>query len=97
MSVIMTIATETTIKDVNSLMADIARVSPNVKITVVTDDCFDRLAVKVQGKGAKLVAWHWNRERYLNGDLDTDWSRVYPRHGLGYIIPFYENPMDNIL
>ena len=81
--------------NIGSLMDDIARVSPNIKATVVAVD--NRLAVKVQGKGAKLVAWHWNRERYLNGYLDTDWSRVYPRHGLGYIIPFYENPMNNIM
>lgn len=81
--------------NIGSLMDDIARVSPNIKATVVAVD--NRVAVKVQGKGAKLVAWHWNRERYLNGYLDTDWSRVYPRHGLGYIIPFYENPMSKIL
>lgn len=81
--------------NIGSLMDDIARVSPNIKATVVAVD--NRVAVKVQGKGAKLVAWYWNRERYLNGHLDTDWSRVYPRHGLGYIIPFYENPMNNIL
>ena len=95
MTVIMTITDETTMMDASSLIDDIARVSPNVKSTIVVAD--DRLAVKVQGKGAKLVAWYWNRERYLNGDLDTDWSRVYPRHGLGYIIPFYEDPMSKIL
>jgi hypothetical protein len=51
-------------------------------------------AVKVQGKNAKIVATHYNRERWLDGFNDTPWHKVQPRHGLGYIIPLYDNPLN---
>ena len=48
------------------------------------------LAVKITGKGAKLTAKYYCRELYYDGILETDWQSV--RHGLGYLIPFYNNP-----
>ncbi len=52
-------------------------------------------AVRLTGKGAKVVANTLARENYLNGHCDTDWRDV--RHGIGYLIPLYNNPMNSII
>lgn len=82
-------------KTIEGLSASILLIYPKMTVTVIDGDYGK--AVKVQGKGAKVCAWYWNGERYLDGYIDTDWSRVYPRHGLGYLIPFYDNPLNSIL
>lgn len=51
--------------------------------------------IVLTGKGAKVVANHLARENYLNGTTDTFWRDV--RHGLGYAIPLYNNPVNNII
>lgn len=48
-------------------------------------------AVRLTGKGAKDVANQLARENYLNGTVDTKWQDI--RHGLGYLVPLYDNPM----
>jgi hypothetical protein len=52
-------------------------------------------AVKITGKGAKITALMYSRELYYDGIVNTNWNNV--RHGLGYLIPFYDNPLDSIL
>ena len=80
---------------IEGLTASILLVNPNVTVTIIEGD--HGKALKIQGKGSKIVAWYWNSERYLDGYVDTDWSKVAPRHGLGYLIPLYENPLNSIL
>jgi hypothetical protein len=53
------------------------------------------IAVKVTGKGAKVTALMYSRELYYDGIVNTNWEGV--RHGSGYLIPFYDNPLDSIL
>jgi hypothetical protein len=65
------------------------RVWPSIKAKT-TRNQFGTLIV-LTGKGSKAVANHLARENYLNGDTDTLWRDV--RHGLGYAIPLYNNPM----
>ena len=52
-------------------------------------------AVKVTGKGAKDTVGYFTRENYYGGVVNTNWKAV--RHGLGYLIPLYENPLDSML
>ena len=78
----------------DGLKDQIKRVAPYVRVSVVATDYGE--AVKIEGKGAKTIAAHFARERYLDGDTDTNWARVNPRHGLGYIIPMYENPITSV-
>lgn len=52
-------------------------------------------AVHLTGKGAKDVANQLARENYRNGWCDTKWQDV--RHGIGYLIPLYNNPMTSII
>lgn len=55
-------------------------------------------AVKVIGKGAKITARHWTRENYCDGITNCDWSFPEPpRHGLGYVIPYYDNPLGSLI
>lgn len=68
---------------------------PHIKVELLTLECGQ--AIKVSGKGAKLIAWNYNRENYLEGYTDTAWDKVYPRHGLGYLIPCYNNPLNDLL
>ena len=75
----------------DGLKARIVRVAPYARVSVVATEYGD--AVKVEGKGAKKIAAHFARERFLDGDTNTNWARVNPRHGLGYIVPMYENPI----
>lgn len=75
------------------LAARIKQIHP-MQLTYVIDTAYGK-AVKVCGKGAKLCTEYFNRERYLEGFTDTKWKTV--RHGIGYLIPFYENPMNRIL
>ena len=79
---------------VDVLKARVADIAPYARVSVIATEYGE--AVKVEGKGAKKIAAHFARELYLDGDLDTNWSRVNPRHGLGYIIPMYENPIASI-
>jgi hypothetical protein len=67
----------------------IERVWPSIKAKVVAGQ-FGTIIV-LTGKGSKVVANHLARENYLNGDTDTEWRDV--RHGLGFAIPLYNNPM----
>ena len=65
------------------------RVWPTIKAKPVSNQ-YGTLIV-LTGKNCKAVANHLARENYLNGDTDTLWKDV--RHGLGYAIPLYNNPM----
>ena len=47
--------------------------------------------IVLTGKGSKVVANHLAKENYLNGFVDTQWRDV--RHGFGYAIPLYNNPI----
>lgn len=78
----------------DGLKDQIKRIAPYVRVSVVATEYGD--AVKVEGKGAKNIAAYFARERYLDGDTDTNWARVNPRHGLGYIIPMYDNPITSV-
>jgi hypothetical protein len=48
--------------------------------------------IVLTGKNSKVVANHLAKENYLNGDTDTLWRDV--RHGLGYAVPLYDNPLN---
>ena len=76
------------------LKARVSDIAPYVRVSIIATEYGE--AVKVEGKGAKKIAAHFARELYLDGDLDTNWARVNPRHGLGYIIPMYENPITSM-
>ena len=78
----------------DGVKAHITRVFPQARVSIIATEYGE--AVKVEGKGAKSIAAYFARERYLNGDTDTNWARVNPRHGLGYIIPMYENPITDL-
>lgn len=71
----------------------IERVWPGLKTKVVHNQ-FGTVIV-LTGKNSKAVANHLARENYLNGDTDTLWRDV--RHGIGYAIPLYSNPMANAI
>jgi hypothetical protein len=68
----------------------IERVWPTIKAKPVSNQ-YGTLIV-LTGKGCKTVANHLARENYLNGDTDTLWKDV--RHGLGFAVPLYNNPMN---
>ena len=68
----------------------INKIWPNITAKVAHND-FGTLIV-LTGKGAKVVANHLAKENYLNGDTDTLWRDV--RHGLGYAVPLYDNPLN---
>ena len=70
----------------------IARVWPGITARVAHAE-FGTLIV-LTGKGCKAVANHLSKENYLNGFTDTLWRDV--RHGSGYAIPLYSNPLDTI-
>jgi hypothetical protein len=67
----------------------IPKIWPGIK-TKIAHNQFGTIIV-LTGKGCKAVANHLARENYLNGDTDTLWRDV--RHGLGYAIPLYNNPL----
>jgi hypothetical protein len=67
----------------------IERIWPSIKAKAAKTQ-YGTLIV-LTGKGAKNVANHLAHENYLNGFVDTRWQDV--RHGLGYAIPLYNNPM----
>lgn len=67
----------------------IERVWPSIKAKAISNE-FGTVIV-LTGKGAKVVANHIAKENYLNGDTDTLWKDI--RHGLGFAIPLYNNPM----
>ena len=71
----------------------IERIWPTIKVKVIQGEHGTMLVLT--GKGSKVVANHLARENYLNGYVDTRWRDV--RHGLGYAIPLYNNPMNNII
>lgn len=71
----------------------ISKVWPGVEAAVIYTQ--HGTAVKLTGTGAKSVANHLAHENYLNGDTDTRWRDV--RHGLGYLVPLYNNPISAIL
>ena len=66
---------------------------PGLKVEQITTQ--HGPAVRLTGKGAKVVANTLARENYLNGWCDTAWRDV--RHGLGYLVPLYNNPMTAIV
>jgi hypothetical protein len=68
----------------------IARVWPTIKAKPVSNQ-YGTLIV-LTGKGCKAVANHLAHENYLNGFVDTHWRDV--RHGLGFAVPLYNNPMN---
>jgi hypothetical protein len=70
-------------------LQSIERVWPSIKAKATSNE-FGTVIV-LTGKGSKAVANHLAKENYLNGDTDTLWRDV--RHGLGYAIPLYNNPM----
>jgi hypothetical protein len=71
----------------------IAKVWPDIKARVVTNE-FGTMIV-LTGKNCKVVANHLARENYLNGYIDTRWQDV--RHGIGYAVPLYDNPLNKVL
>ena len=71
----------------------ISKVWPSIKVKVVHNE-YGSLIV-LTGKNSKVVANHLARENYLNGFVNTRWRDV--RHGLGYAVPLYDNPMDSII
>lgn len=72
----------------------ITRLAPYVRVSIVATEYGE--AVKVEGKDSKKIAAYIARERFLDGDTNTNWASVNPRHGLGYIIPMYENPITSL-
>ena len=68
----------------------IERTYPEIQARAVQGE-FGTLIV-LTGKGAKVVANLLNNENYANGTVDTRWRDV--RHGLGYAIPLYNNPLN---
>jgi hypothetical protein len=79
--------------DADYLINRIPTVFPNQRVSVITTQYGN--AVKVEGKGARATANYFTRERWFFGSTDTNWRDV--RHGLGYLIPLYENPVDAIM
>jgi hypothetical protein len=71
----------------------INKVWPTVTAKVVHNQ-YGSLIV-LTGTHSKVVANHLAKENYLNGDIDTLWRDV--RHGLGYAVPLYNNPLSEIL
>ena len=71
----------------------ISKIWPSIKAKVVHNQ-YGSLIV-LTGKNSKVVANHLARENYLNGVVNTRWRDV--RHGLGYAVPLYDNPMDSII
>jgi hypothetical protein len=71
----------------------ISKVWPGIKAKVVHNE-YGSLIV-LTGKNSKVIANHLARENYLNGFTNTRWRDV--RHGLGYAVPLYNNPLDNII
>jgi hypothetical protein len=78
----------------DGLKDQIKRIAPYVRVSVIATEYGE--AVKVEGKGSKHIATYMARERFLDGDTNTNWARDLPRHGLGYIIPMYENPITSM-
>ena len=74
-------------------LSQIERVWPTIKAKAVTNE-FGMLIV-LTGKNSKVVANHLARENYLNGYTDTCWKDV--RYGLGYAVPLYNNPINNVI
>ena len=70
-------------------LQSIERVWPTIKARA-TSNQYGTLIV-LTGKNSKVVANHLARENYLNGYVDTRWQDV--RHGVGFAIPLYNNPM----
>lgn len=52
------------------------------------------IAVKITGKGSKVTSQYYTKELYYDGIVNTNWHSI--RHGSGYLIPFYDNPLDSI-
>lgn len=71
----------------------IERTWPELSVKFASND-FGTVVV-LMGKGAKDVANHLAKENYLNGWTDTQWRDV--RHGLGYAVPLYDNPISAII
>ena len=71
----------------------IAKVWPDIKARVVNNE-FGTMIV-LTGKNCKVVANHLARENYLNGYVDTRWQDI--RHGIGYAVPLYDNPLNKIV
>ena len=71
----------------------ISKIWPEVTPKIVQNQ-YGTLIV-LTGKGAKNVANHLAKENYLNGDTDTLWRDV--RHGLGFAVPLYNNPLTSII
>ena len=70
-------------------LQSIERVWPTIKARAISNQ-YGTLIV-LTGKNSKVVANHLARENYLNGYVDTRWQDV--RHGVGFAIPLYNNPM----
>jgi hypothetical protein len=71
----------------------IKQVWPNLSVETITNEF--GTAIKLSGKGAKVAANYIARENYYDGIVDTLWRDV--RHGLGYAVPLYDNPLNSIL
>lgn len=71
----------------------INKVWPNIKAKVAHNQ-YGALIV-LTGKNCKVIANHLAHENYLNGFTDTCWRDV--RFGLGYAVPLYNNPIDQII
>ena len=71
----------------------IEKVWPNIKAKVVNNE-FGTMIV-LTGKNCRIVANHLARENYLNGYIDTRWQDI--KHGIGYAVPLYDNPMNKFL
>ena len=70
-------------------LQSIERVWPTIKARAISNQ-YGTLIV-LTGKNSKVVANHLARENYLNGYVDTRWQDV--RHGVGFAVPLYNNPM----
>jgi len=68
----------------------IKQVWPNLSVETISTEFGE--AIKLSGKGAKVVANYIARENYYDGIVDTLWRDV--RHGLGYTVPLYNNPLN---
>ena len=71
----------------------IAVVYPALKVEQIKTQ--HGVAVRLTGKDAREVANTLARENHSNGWCDTKWQDV--RHGLGYLVPLYNNPMTGLL
>lgn len=75
------------------MIEQIERTFPELEVSEIQTQ-YGR-AILIKGRGAKVVANLYARENYYDGNVDTIWRNV--RHGIGYLVPMYNNPMNDII